>query len=97
MAMVFFCCQGDRKDKVLSAQPRKNAEHAVSYPPNLRTITEQQSIEEREEGDYEPLFPPNWPGGHSFPHNSTYTLPGRYLYGRGAAMDPCFFVTSWLK
>jgi len=72
----YLSVKGDRKDKVLSAQPRKHAEHAVSYPPNLRTITEQQSIEEREEGDYEPLFPPNWPGGHSFPHSITYTLPG---------------------
>jgi len=72
----YLSVKGDRKDKVLSAQPRKHAEHAVSYPPNLRTITEQQSIEEREEGDYEPLFPPNWPGGHSFPQNITYTLPG---------------------
>jgi len=72
----YLSVKGDRKDKVLSAQPRKHAEHAVSYPPNLRTITEQQSIEEREEGDYEPLFPPNWPGGYSFPQNITCTLPG---------------------
>ena len=57
--------EGDVKDKVLSAQPRRHAEHAVSFPPCLRTIIEQQSLEELEAEDYEPITPPSradtWP------------------------------------
>ena len=46
--MADSCFKGE-KGKLLSAQPRKTTERAVSLPPNLRTIREQQSLENIEE------------------------------------------------
>lgn len=50
--------QGDIKEKKLSSQPRKNCQHAVSNPPRLIAITEQKSLELREEEEFN-MMPPS--------------------------------------
>ena len=52
-----FYFQGDMSDRPLAAQPRKNLDHSVSFPPHLRTIVEQKSLEEREAEEFSNLPP----------------------------------------
>ena len=44
-------------DWTLAAQARKNLDHSVSFPPHLRTIVEQKSLEEREAEELSNLPP----------------------------------------
>lgn len=47
-------CQGDNGDRPLSTQDRgEHEDRCVSFPPHLRTIIEQKSMEEREEEETE--------------------------------------------
>ena len=48
---------GDASDRSLAGQPRKNPDHSVSFPPHLRTIVEQKSLEEREAEELRHLPP----------------------------------------
>ena len=55
----FLLCtfQGDVSDRTLAAQARKNLDHSVSFPPHLRTIVEQKSLEEQEAEELSNLPP----------------------------------------
>ena len=44
-------------DRTLAAQARKNLDHSASFPPHLRTIVEQKSLEEREAEELSNLPP----------------------------------------
>ena len=52
-----FFFEGDVSERPLAAQPRKNLDHSVSFPPHLRTIVEQKSLEELEAEELSNLPP----------------------------------------